>query len=276
MAPFARDLGDTGAAFRWDPERRAIIRAELDALFFHLYGIDCDDTAYILNSFNIVRDTDIKTHGEYRTKNLILAEYDRMAAAGLTLDTPLTEGESGTYRSITGHGYEAAYDAGWREGKQLFEDGGKGAAIREVVWGGCVHRSLTAQPHDIVERDRGAWVLGCKQAVGSETDRHPPTRQVTHRESDPDLLARFRSWAVANGEKQPALHAGRVVLVRLGDRDYDVELATTYTSASTKAEVKQLADAFATWWDGDDGDNARAWNLIVSARDGKHLLTRDL
>jgi hypothetical protein len=186
-----------------------------------------------------------------------------------------TSGSPGS-RSITGHGYEAAYDAGWREGKQLFEDGGKGAAIREVVWGGCVHRSLTAQPHDIVERDRGAWVLGCKQAVGSETDRHPPTRQVTHRESDPDLLARFRSWAVANGEKQPALHAGRVVLVRLGDRDYDVELATTYTSASTKAEVKQLADAFATWWDGDDGDNARAWNLIVSARDGKHLLTRDL
>lgn len=28
-----------------------------------------------------------------------LAEYDRMAAAGLTLETPLTEGESGTYRS---------------------------------------------------------------------------------------------------------------------------------------------------------------------------------
>ncbi|MFF4300361.1 Eco57I restriction-modification methylase domain-containing protein [Streptomyces sp. NPDC001601] len=99
MSPFARDLGDTGAPFRWDTERRALIRAELDALFFHLYGITRDDTAYILDTFNVTRDNDIKVHGEYRTKNLILTEYDRMATAGLTLETPLTEGESGTYRS---------------------------------------------------------------------------------------------------------------------------------------------------------------------------------
>ncbi|MCG0285482.1 Eco57I restriction-modification methylase domain-containing protein [Streptomyces sp. PSAA01] len=99
MRDFARDLGDTGSPFRWDPDRRAVIRAELDALFFHLYGITRDDTAYILDTFNVTRDNDIKAHGEYRTKNLILAEYGRMAAAGLTLETPLTEGESGTYRS---------------------------------------------------------------------------------------------------------------------------------------------------------------------------------
>ncbi|WP_327738018.1 N-6 DNA methylase [Streptomyces nojiriensis] len=99
MAPFARDLGDTGTPFRWDPDRRAVIRAELDALFFHLYGITREDTDYILDTFNVTRDNDIKAHGEYRTKKLILAEYDRMAAAGLTLETPLTEGESGTYRS---------------------------------------------------------------------------------------------------------------------------------------------------------------------------------
>ncbi|MFF3467482.1 Eco57I restriction-modification methylase domain-containing protein [Streptomyces sp. NPDC002619] len=99
MTPFARDLGDTGNPFRWDPDRRAVIRAELDALFFHLYGITRDDTAYILDTFNVTRDNDIKAYGEYRTKNLILAEYDRMAAAGLTLENPLTEGESGTYRS---------------------------------------------------------------------------------------------------------------------------------------------------------------------------------
>ncbi|MGC5532532.1 Eco57I restriction-modification methylase domain-containing protein [Streptomyces sp. SR-10] len=108
MAPFARDLGDTGTPFRWDPDRRAVIRAELDALFFHLYGITRDDTAYILDTFNVTRDNDVKAHGEYRTKNLILAEYDRMAAAGLALENPLIEGESGTYRSTLtprpGHG----------------------------------------------------------------------------------------------------------------------------------------------------------------------------
>lgn len=99
MTPFARHLGDSGAPFRWEETRRASIRAELDALFFHLYGVSRDDTAYILDTFKVVRDYDMKAHGEYRTKNLILAEYDRMAAAGLTLENPLTEGESGTYRS---------------------------------------------------------------------------------------------------------------------------------------------------------------------------------
>ncbi|MGV9559200.1 Eco57I restriction-modification methylase domain-containing protein [Streptomyces sp. NPDC003522] len=99
MTPFARDLNDIGTPFRWEEDRRAVIRAELDALFFHLYGIDRDDTAYILDTFNVTRDNDVKAHGEYHTKRLILAEYDRMAAAGLTLENPLTEGESGTYRS---------------------------------------------------------------------------------------------------------------------------------------------------------------------------------
>ncbi|MDJ0465271.1 DNA methyltransferase [Streptomyces sp. H27-C3] len=99
MAPFARDLADTGAPFHWDPDRRAVIRAELDALFFHLYDINRDDTAYILDTFNVTRGNDIKAHGTYRTKDLILAEYDRMAAAGLTLETPLDESDSGTYRS---------------------------------------------------------------------------------------------------------------------------------------------------------------------------------
>ncbi|WP_338702540.1 N-6 DNA methylase [Streptomyces sp. Q6] len=99
MKSFARDLGDTGTPFRWDESRRVIIRAELDALFFHLYGITRDDVSYILNTFPIVKRKDEAAHGTFRTKDLILAEYDRMAAAGLTLETPLDESDSGTYRS---------------------------------------------------------------------------------------------------------------------------------------------------------------------------------
>ncbi|MEV0093683.1 DNA methyltransferase [Streptomyces sp. NPDC050738] len=101
MTSFARDLGDTGAPFRWDEARRTAIRAELDALFFHLYGITRDDVSYILDTFPIVKRKDEAAYGAYRTKDLILAEYDRMATAGLTLETPLTEGESSTatYRS---------------------------------------------------------------------------------------------------------------------------------------------------------------------------------
>ncbi|MFB7109210.1 Eco57I restriction-modification methylase domain-containing protein [Streptomyces sp. NPDC056291] len=103
MTPLARDLGDQGEPFRWDDDRRAQLRAELDAYFFLLYGISREDTDYILESFQSesggLKNNEIAKFGEYRTKRLVLAEYDRMAAAGLALETPLTEGESGTYRS---------------------------------------------------------------------------------------------------------------------------------------------------------------------------------
>ncbi|MGW0136182.1 Eco57I restriction-modification methylase domain-containing protein [Streptomyces sp. NPDC003299] len=99
MTPFARDFGDTGKPFRYSESRRSLIRAELDAFFFHLYGVDRNDVAYILDTFPIVRRKDEEKYGEYRTKKLILAEYDRMATAGLTLENPLVEGESGNYRS---------------------------------------------------------------------------------------------------------------------------------------------------------------------------------
>ncbi|MGV9991722.1 Eco57I restriction-modification methylase domain-containing protein [Streptomyces sp. NPDC003374] len=99
MQGFSLDVGETGSPFRWDEDRRQVIRAELDALFFHLFGMSRDDADYILETFPIVRRKDEVKYGTYRTKNLILAEYDRMADAGLTLENPLVEGESGTYRS---------------------------------------------------------------------------------------------------------------------------------------------------------------------------------
>ena len=39
MEPVARDLGDGGSPFRWNEDRRALLRAELDGAFFHVYGI---------------------------------------------------------------------------------------------------------------------------------------------------------------------------------------------------------------------------------------------
>jgi hypothetical protein len=81
MAPLAGDLGHNGPPFRWDEERRALLRAELDAAYFHLYGLDREDTAYVLDTFRLVRMRDEKQHSEYRTKRLILDVYDRMAVA---------------------------------------------------------------------------------------------------------------------------------------------------------------------------------------------------
>ena len=97
MTPLARDLGDEGEPFRWDEDRRAQLRAELDAFFFRLYGIDDrDDVDYILETFQTetggLKHNEIRDHGEYRTKRLVLAEYDRMAAAdaaGVPYKSPL-------------------------------------------------------------------------------------------------------------------------------------------------------------------------------------------
>ncbi|MEU6071227.1 DNA methyltransferase [Streptomyces sp. NPDC047082] len=106
MAGFAHDLGDSGTPFCWDEARRLLIRAELDALFFHLYGISGEDADYILDTFPIVRRKDEARYGSFRTKELILAEYDRMAAAGVSLENPLVDGENytSTLTPPPGHG----------------------------------------------------------------------------------------------------------------------------------------------------------------------------
>lgn len=81
LAPFARDFGYLGEPFRWDDDRRFLLRAELDAAFFHLYGIERDDVDYILDTFPIVRRKDEQRFGEYHTKRVILEVYDAMAHA---------------------------------------------------------------------------------------------------------------------------------------------------------------------------------------------------
>ena len=98
MKPFAEDIWaecypdpatrpTMPPPFIWDEERRFKIRCELDAQFFHLYGINRDDADYILETFPIVKRKDIAQYGEYRTKNLILEIYDAMQHAKETGQT---------------------------------------------------------------------------------------------------------------------------------------------------------------------------------------------
>jgi hypothetical protein len=84
LEPFAHDVGYDGPPFRWDPARRFQLRCELDAAFFHLYGLSRDDTDYVMDTFPIVRKNDEKLHGEYRTKRVILEIYDAMADTART------------------------------------------------------------------------------------------------------------------------------------------------------------------------------------------------
>jgi hypothetical protein len=65
------DLDDPGEPFAWDPGRRASLRAELDAFFFRLYGIDRrEDVEYIIGTLQAGADG-----------KLALAAYDRMTEA---------------------------------------------------------------------------------------------------------------------------------------------------------------------------------------------------
>ena len=66
--------------FKWDEERRQRLRAELDGLYAHLYGLTRDEFAYILDTFPIVKRKDEARYGEYRTKRLCLEAYDAIAA----------------------------------------------------------------------------------------------------------------------------------------------------------------------------------------------------
>ena len=81
MAPFARDLGYDGLPFQWDENRRLHLRAKLDALFFHLYGItDRDDIRYIYSTFPIVERQETATHDRYFSRDLCLAWMNALAA----------------------------------------------------------------------------------------------------------------------------------------------------------------------------------------------------
>ncbi len=99
LESFAEDCGWSGPPFRWDYERRFLLRGELDAAFFHLYlGTEEEwqkqpDTLskafptprhavdYIMDTFPIVKRKDEAAHGTYRTKDTILQIYDAMQHA---------------------------------------------------------------------------------------------------------------------------------------------------------------------------------------------------
>lgn len=92
LAPFARDLGHDGPPFAWDEDRRALLRADLDAFYARAYGLTRDELRYILDpadvkgpdypseTFRVLKEKEIRQYGEYRTRRLVLAAWDCMEA----------------------------------------------------------------------------------------------------------------------------------------------------------------------------------------------------
>ena len=80
MRPFARNLGYEGEPFIWDDEERRHLRARLDALYFHLYGLSREDAGYVMETFPIVRRQDESAFGSYRTRDMVLAYMNALLA----------------------------------------------------------------------------------------------------------------------------------------------------------------------------------------------------
>lgn len=100
IKPFAEDLGYDGSPFAWDPDRRARLRAELDAYYARLYGLSRDELSYILDpadvygedypseTFRVLKNNEIKQFGEYRTARLVLEAWDRLERGELAAPSP--------------------------------------------------------------------------------------------------------------------------------------------------------------------------------------------
>jgi hypothetical protein len=90
LRDFARFMDYEGPPFRWDEDRRAVLRAELDAYFGALYSLTRDELRFILNpqdvygsdfpgeTFRVLKEREIKQYGEYRTGRLVLEAWDRL------------------------------------------------------------------------------------------------------------------------------------------------------------------------------------------------------
>jgi hypothetical protein len=90
LSGWAQDLGFSGPPFAFDPDRRAVLRAELDAFYARLYGLDRDELRYILDptdvmgadypseTFRVLKNGELREFGEYRTQRLVLGAWDAM------------------------------------------------------------------------------------------------------------------------------------------------------------------------------------------------------
>lgn len=91
LKPWAEALGHDGPPFPFDPDRRARLRAELDAYYARLYGLTREDLCYLLDpasvmgedypseTFRVLKQNEEREFGEYRTQRLVLDAWDRLS-----------------------------------------------------------------------------------------------------------------------------------------------------------------------------------------------------
>lgn len=94
---FVGKNGRVRSPFGWNAERRLQLRAKLDAVYFHLYGVyngdnvqkSHDDISYIYSTFPIVERNEIALYGAYRTRELALAYCNALESGVVEIDVNL-------------------------------------------------------------------------------------------------------------------------------------------------------------------------------------------
>jgi hypothetical protein len=124
----AEDFDYQGTSFRWDEDHRALLRAELDAYYARLYGLNRKQLRYILDpadltpseledildpweeiadpldaqgyarrtaasdfpgeTFRVLKEKELKQHGEYRTRRLVLEAWERLGGQEIGATPP--------------------------------------------------------------------------------------------------------------------------------------------------------------------------------------------
>ncbi|ETD87259.1 Eco57I restriction-modification methylase domain-containing protein [Rhodobacter capsulatus] len=188
LAPFARDLGHDGPPFAWDEDRRALLRADLDAFYARAYGLTRDELRYILDpadvkgpdypseTFRVLKEKEIRQHGEYRTRRLVLSAWDRMEQDGTFAALGLADAISVAIQTIQLPPLDQFPNAtwAWQHGANEFER--VRAQLRAMV-------GILPEPSDI-RRVRLA-ALACLQpdlldGFLSEADRRQWQRLMGH------------------------------------------------------------------------------------------------
>ena len=145
-----RPTAEQGRPFAWNPERRAHLRAELDAYYARLYGLTRDELRYILDpkdvmgedypseTFRVLKEGEMRTYGEYRTRRLVLEAWDQQVV-GLPSARP-------TQVSYSDHGMIQNADEGQLAGlvTALIAERPEGSSLVEIQ---SVVAGLTTAAH---------------------------------------------------------------------------------------------------------------------------------
>ena len=120
LKPWADDLAaydprpaiQRATPFAWSPERRAQLRAELDAYYARLYDLTRDELRYILDpsdvmgdeypseTFRVLKNNEMREFGEYRTQRLVLEAWDRLESGELVPAVLPDHGTSVVYSEL--------------------------------------------------------------------------------------------------------------------------------------------------------------------------------